>query len=134
MTTLRGAVAVAVRVAAITVFYAAYLAVLSRSESTDALGAGLLFFLIVVVIALVWATIDAVRHGFVPAVAVWAVSALLSGFTLGIGHLLTDEAVSLSEVTTGDLPFFAVLLFVPALLGCALGGLVHRAARPTVVT
>ena len=65
MTFTRGSAAVAVRVATLAAFHLAFLAVLSRIDTSDPLGPGLLFFLMVFVGTLVWAGFDAVRRGFV---------------------------------------------------------------------
>ena len=129
MTLTRGISAVVVRVAALTAFFALYLALLDRSDSTDALGAGLMFFMIVAVVAMSWALVDAFRRGGLSTAAVWAVTAVLSGLALGAVRMVTDESVTFHEVVTSDLPFFAVLVLVPAALGGALGALVHRGSR-----
>ncbi len=130
MTLTRGIVAVILRVIAFAALYVIFLVVLSGSDSTDPLGPGLLFFLIVFVVALVWSGLDALRHGFVEAAALWAVTAVLAGAAMTLVFVLTTADANLGEELTGSTLFFALLLFVPALLGASAGGLAHRVRRP----
>lgn len=135
MTTTRApvvsdSVAVVVRVIALAVLHVGYLALLSRSDSTDALGAGLLFFLIVFVVALAWAGADALRHGFAAALVRWAVTSVLAGLALTLVFVATTADADLGAELTGSTIFFAFLVFVPALIGAAAGGAVHRVRRP----
>lgn len=137
MTTTRGplvsgSVAVVVRVLAFAVLHVGYLALLSRSDTTDALGAGLLFFLIVFVVALVWAAADALRHGFDAMLMRWAATSLLAGLALTLVFIVTTADADLGSELTGSTAFFAFLVFVPAVIGTAVGGVVHRARRPAV--
>ncbi len=108
---------------------AAYVAAIARSESTDALGAGLLAFLILVAIAFVWAVVDGVRRGLLDALLTWVLTSVLAGVGIPVALALTDDRDLASEVADGVV-FFAVVLLVPAVLGLALGGLVHRIRRP----
>lgn len=124
-----GLAAVIVRLAAFVLFDVVFLVLLSRSDSTDALGAGLLFFLIVAVAAAMWAGFDAARRGFVPTVIVWAVTALLTGIALTVVYVISDDAAELGPELRDSTSFFVGLLFVPALLGSLVGSLLHRARR-----
>lgn len=133
MTFTRGALAVLIRVATMTAFYVVYTAVLYRSESTDALGAGLLFFLIAVVVTLAWAGLDGARHGFVVTGVVWLGASLLISAALGVVDVVTlsradDDSLAFAY-DASDFVFFALLWFVPAVVGAAVGGVIHR-SRP----
>lgn len=122
-------VGVLLRSVVIVAVIAAYVAAVARSESTDALGAGLLAFLILVGIALVWAVVDGVRHGLVEALLTWVLTSLVTGVGIPVALALTDDRDLASELSDGFV-FFALVLFVPAAIGLALGGLVHRVRRP----
>ena len=113
----------------IVVVIAAYVAAIARSETTDALGAGLLAFLILIAMALVWAVVDGVRRGLVEALVTWVLTSLLAGVGIPVALALTDDRDLASELSDGFV-FFALVLFVPAAIGLALGGLVHRIRRP----
>lgn len=128
MTFSRGLAAVVVRVATLAVLHVAFLAVLSRVDTSDPLGPGLLFFLIVFVGTLIWAGLDALRRGFVVSSALWAVTAVAAGFALTVVFVVTTSDADFSEEWAGSTLFFALLVLVPALIGSAAGGLVHRIA------
>ncbi len=117
----------------IVVVIAAYVAAIARSETTDALGAGLLAFLILIGIALCWAVVDGVRRGFVEGLLTWVLTSVVAGVGIPVALALTDDRDLASEVSDG-LVFFALVLFVPAAIGLALGGLVHRVRRPESAT
>lgn len=128
MSILRLLPVVVLRAALMTLLYVVYMVLLDRSESTDALGAGLLFFLIVVVVTLVWAAVDGARRGFLMAVGFWLVASALIGVAVEVLGAVMD---STSTVALGDLIFFALLWFVPAVLGAGVGGLLRRRRTPT---
>ena len=107
---------------------AGYVAAIARSETTDALGAGLLAFLILVGMALVWAVVDGVRRGLVEALVTWVLTSAVAGVGIPVALALTDDRDLASEVSDGFV-FFALVLFVPAAIGLALGALVHRGRR-----
>ena len=108
---------------------AGYVAAIARSETTDALGAGLLAFLILVGMALVWAVVDGVRRGLVEALVTWVLTSAVAGVGIPVALALTDDRDLASEVSDGFV-FFALVLFVPAAIGLALGALVHRVRPP----
>ena len=125
-------VACLLRCVAIVVVIAAYVAVVNRSESTDALGAGLLAFLILVAMAFIWALVDGVRRGLVEALATWVLTSAVTAVGIPVALAVTDDRDLATEVSDGFV-FFVVVLFVPAVLGLAVGGLVHRVRRPSAV-
>lgn len=108
---------------------AGYVAAIARSETTDALGAGLLAFLILVGMALVWAVVDGVRRGLVAALVTWVLTSAVAGVGIPLALALTDDRDLAGELSDGFV-FFALVLFVPAAIGLALGALVHRLRRP----
>ena len=110
-----------VRAAVLLVVTLAWVEVVDRSDSTDALGAGLIAFLVLVTISFGWSIVDGVRHRFVPALLRWLPAAMLGA--VGITLLVADEQ------TWGDVAFFAILLLGPAVIGAGIGGLLHRAHR-----
>ena len=121
----RVVVAVLLRSLVIVGVTAAYVAAIARSESTDALGAGLLAFLILVTMAFVWAVVDGIRRGLLEALLTWLLASAVAGVGIPVALALTDDRDLAAEVADGAV-FFAVLLAVPALLGLSVGGLVHR--------
>lgn len=128
MSFLRVLAAAAVRVVAITAFYLIYVEALARSESTDALGAGLMFLLILVVVALAWATYDGARRGFGVAVVVWLLTAAAFGVTITVAFVFGTDTTAgeFGDELRDGWPVFTLLVFVPALPGSAVGGLIHR--------
>jgi hypothetical protein len=126
-------VGVLLRSLVIVVVIAAYVAAIARSESTDALGAGLLAFFILVAIAFVWAVGDGVRRGLLEALLTWVLTSVVAGVGIPVALALTDDRDLANEVSDGAI-FFAVVLVVPAVLGLALGGLVHRLRHPDGLT
>jgi hypothetical protein len=97
----------------------AWIEVVDRSESTDALGAGLVAFLVLLAISFAWSVVDGVRHGFARALLTWAVTAVLAA--AGITVFVADSPA------WDDVVFFGVLLAVPALVGGGIGAIVHQA-------
>lgn len=130
MPLLRVLAAAVVRTVLLTVSYLVFVEAISRSDSTDALGAGLLFFLIVVVVALAWATWDGARRGFLPAVVVWLLTGAGVGATVTVAYVIsTDTAGAFVDELRDGWLFFALLVFVPALPGAGVGALIHRSRR-----
>lgn len=125
----RALLAALLRSVVIAVVIAAYVAVVNRSESTDALGAGLLAFLIMVGMALVWAVVDGARRGLVQALVTWVLTSTAAGVGIPVALALTDDRDLASEVSDGFV-FFVLVLFVPAAIGLAFGALLHRVRRP----
>ena len=107
---------------------AGYVAAIARSETTDALGAGLLAFLILVGMALVWAVVDGVRRGLVEALVTWVLTSAVAGVGIPVALALTDDRDLASEVSDGCV-FFARVLFGPAALGVGVGAVVHGVGR-----
>lgn len=112
------------RAAVVVAVLAGYLVVLDNSDSTDALGAGLLAFLIMVAIAFVWALVDGVRTGFVASLVRWLIASVLVGVGVPLVVAIRDDD-GLALVGE-DVLFFSVLLFVPAAIGLAIGAVVYR--------
>ncbi len=110
-----------VRAAVLLVVTLAWVEVVDRSDSTDALGAGLIAFLLLVTISFAWSIVDGVRHGFLATVLRWLPTAVLGG--VGITLFVVDEQA------WSDVVFFAILLLAPAVVGAGIGGLLHRARR-----
>lgn len=128
----RVVLAVLLRSLVIVAVITAYVAAVARSETTDALGAGLLALLLLVAMAFVWAVIDGVRRGLLEALLTWVLTSAVAGLGIPVALALTDDRDLAGEVIDGAV-FFAVVLVVPAVLGLALGGLVHRIRdRPEV--
>ena len=130
MSPLRALVAALLRSVVIVVVIAAYVAAVNRSDSTDALGAGLLALLILVAVAFGWAVVDGVRRGLVEALVTWVLTAVVTAVGIPVALALTDDRDLATELSDGFV-FFALVLFVPAAIGLALGGLVHRMRRPS---
>ena len=80
---------------------AGYVAAIARSETTDALGAGLLAFLILVGMALVWAVVDGVRRGLVEALVTWVLTSAVAGVGIPVALALTDDRDLASEAWAG---------------------------------
>lgn len=127
---LRVIAAAVVRIVLLTLAYVVYAEVVSRSESTDALGAGLLFFLIVVSVAFAWSTYDAARRGFLAAAVVWLLTAAGVGLTITVAYVVGEQTAGafVDELREGWL-FFSLLVFVPAVPGAGIGSLFHRSRR-----
>lgn len=133
MSELRVVGAALIRAVTLTLLSVSFQVAISTSESTDALGAGLLFFLILVLVAFGWAAYDGVRRGFLPAAGLWMLTAVLAGVGLTVAFLVTvtGETGLVDELKDSGI-FFALLVAVPALSGAGLGGLVRRQQSPTI--
>jgi hypothetical protein len=128
MNPLRLLVAALIRTVVVLAVIAVVVLAIEHSESTDALGAGLLAFLVLAVVAFVWALVDGVRRGFVPALLTW----ILTSAAAGIGIPVVISLGSSDGVALDDAVFFGLLLLVPAAVGLVVGGAVHGTrTRPT---
>ena len=112
---------VLIRTVAVLAVIAVVVLAISSSDSTDALGAGLLAFLVLVTVAFAWALVDGVRRGFVPSLLLW----VLTSAVAGVGIPVVISLGSSEGVAYDDAVFFALLLLVPAAVGLAIGGAVH---------
>lgn len=126
MNPLRLLVGVLVRTMVVLAVVALIVLAIENSDSTDALGAGLLAFLVLASLAFAWALVDGIRHGFVPALLLWVLTAALGG--AGIPAVLSLG--STESVAVDDVVFFGLLLLVPAAVGLVIGGAVHGTRRP----
>ncbi len=105
------------------------LAWLSSEAAEYPLGLGLLVFAIYVVFALVWGVIDGIRHGFGSSVLVWLLVGLATGALVPLITVVdTGDAANLGEDLANTVPFFTILILVPAAVGIAVGAVV-RAVR-----
>ena len=121
MNPIRLLVGVLIRTAALLVVIAVVVLAIDSSDSTDALGAGLLAFLVLVTLAFVWALVDGVRRGFVPSLLLWVLTSAIAGVGIPVVISLGDaDGVSIDGAV-----FFALLLLVPAAVGLVIGGAVR---------
>jgi hypothetical protein len=105
------------------------LAWLSSEAAEDPLGLGLLVFAIYVLFALVWGLVDGIRHGFGSSVLVWLLVGLATGALVPLITALDAGSTSgLADDLANTLPFFTILILVPAVVGIAVGAVV-RAVR-----
>lgn len=128
MTPLGAVRALLLRALVIVGLYAGFVVVLDRTGSDDALGAGLLFFLLVVVVGGAWGAWDAWRSGLPSAAVLWLLVGLAAGLGIPAASVamdVTSDSVS-AEIRDGAL-FLGLLVAVPALLGAVPGGVAHRA-------
>ncbi len=121
MNPIRLLVGVLIRTVAVLAVIAVIVLAIDKSDSTDALGAGLLAFLVLVTVALAWALVDGVRRGFVPALLLWVLTSAIAG----VGIPVVISLGSSEGVAFDDAVFFALLLLVPAAVGLAIGGALH---------
>lgn len=114
-------VGVLLRTVALLAVIAVVVLVIDNSDSTDALGAGLLAFLILVTVAFAWALVDGVRRGFAQSLLVWVLTSAIAGAGIPVVLSLgSSDSLGLDDVV-----FFALLLFVPAAVGLVIGGVVR---------
>ena len=100
---------------------------LNSDAAEDPLGLGLLVFAIYVVIALGWGLVDGIRHGFGSSLLVWllvgaatgALVPLISAVDAGTSSGLADDMAT-------TLPFFTLMILIPAAVGIAVGAVVRR--------
>jgi hypothetical protein len=121
MNPIRLLVGVLIRTVALLVVIAVIVLAIDNSDSTDALGAGLLAFLVLVTVAFAWALVDGVRHGFVASLFLWVLTSAIAG----VGTPVVISLGSSEGVAIGDAVFFALLLLVPAAVGLVIGGAVR---------
>ena len=102
------------------------LAFLSSDAAEDPLGLGLLVFAVYVVFALVWGLVDGIRHGFGSSLLVWLLVGLATGALVPLITVVdTGEASTLGEDLAGTVPFFTLLILIPAAVAIALGAVVR---------
>lgn len=131
MNPIRLLAGVLIRTVALLAVVAVVVLAIDKSDSTDALGAGLLAFLVLVTVAFAWALVDGVRRGFVPALLLWVLTSAIAG----IGIPVVISLGSAEGVAFDDAVFFALLLLVPAAVGLVIGGAVHGlSGRPDAPT
>lgn len=125
--------AVALRLLALVACYGAGL--LLSAVTGDGLGAGLLAFLAFVLVAVVWAFLDARRAGFLPAVVRWCVVAALLApvMSLGVQSGSLDFEGGLAGLAT-FVPFLLALIGIPATLSAAAGAALRPGTRPRDAT
>lgn len=117
---------VVVRLLVYALVCAAGLALIDLSETTDPLGPGLLLFLLFIVMALVWAVLDA-RKSAKRALLVWLLVAAGLGLVLSLAAVATDDAATLSAGNVGSTVAFTLVLVYPfALIGTGIGAVVGR--------
>ncbi len=116
----------AVRTLVLSVIYVVALVLIDASESTDPLGAGLLVFLAFVALALVWGVVDGRRGPAVRAILVWVLTGAALGIVTTIGIAVQDSGSGVVEDLVFSIPFFAVMIGVPAAIGVAIGSLLRR--------
>ncbi|MBJ7356635.1 hypothetical protein [Nocardioides sp.] len=105
------------------------LAWLSSEAAEDPLGLGLLVFAIYVVVALGWGLVDGVRHGVGPSALVWLLVGLATGALVPLITVIdTGETATLGDDLASTVPFFTLLILVPAVVGIAVGTAI-RAVR-----
>lgn len=137
-TTLHTLLAIVVRVAAFIAgtwaFTHAYEAIPSGSSGDVDLGEGLLAFMLMILVAMVWGAYDGYRRGFGPAAAIWITTGVLAGGLLAVGVGFGDQDSSLS-LALADLkdsgPFLAGLILVPGVVAAALTAIVRGNATPS---
>jgi hypothetical protein len=102
------------------------LAWLNSEAAEDPLGLGLLVFAIYVVFALVWGLVDGIRHGFGSSVLVWLLVGLSTGALVPLITVIdTGETSTLADDLAGTVPFFTLLILIPAAVGIAVGAVVR---------
>lgn len=125
---LRVLAAALVRAVLLVAVYAVFLLVLDRTDGGDALGAGLLYFVVVMAIGFAWAVWDGSRGPYPAAAAVWVLAGI--GTTVGIALtavlLEPDASGSFGEELGDGFVFLTLLVVLPALAGAALGVLIRR--------
>lgn len=109
----------------IAVYVVALLAI-NASDTTDPLGPGLLVFFAFVAVALVWGTVDGARGSAPRAILVWVLAGAVLGVATSVGILVQDTDSSFGEDLAFSVPFFAVLIGLPAALGAGVGALIRR--------
>jgi hypothetical protein len=91
------------------------------------IGKGLLAFLLIMVVSIVWAFVDGLRHRPLVWLVVWVVTAAGVGFGWDPVARLFDE--SREDLETGIDLFFAQLVLIPALIGAGFAWLISYRTR-----
>lgn len=115
-----------VRSLVLVAIYLVALVAINASDTTDPLGPGLLVFFGFVVVALVWGTVDGARGSAPRAILVWVLAGAVLGLATSVGILVQDTGSDFGEDLAFSLPFFAVLVGLPAALGAGVGALIRR--------
>lgn len=116
-----------VRTLALSVVYVVALVVADTSDSTDALGIGLMVFLAFVLIAIVWGVVDGRRGPAGQAIVVWLLVGAALGVVTALAILVRESADAFASDLASGVPFFAILVGVPAAVGVGIGALLRRA-------
>lgn len=98
------------------------------------IGEGLLAFLLMILVALLWAGADGYRRGFGTAATIWVVTGVLTGVSMAIILGLRDPGSSLEQVLTGladSAPFLIGLVVAPALVAAAVIAGLRSASQPS---
>jgi hypothetical protein len=132
---MRHATAVLVRLAVLAVALAIYIAWVAASADPDGaggadIGAGLIAFAGIIVVSGVWALVDGRRQDAQTALVWWTVVAVLLaiGWWVAGAAVQRDGSMSFADMLaadSGQVPFTAGLVLVPA----AVGALIGQAAR-----
>jgi hypothetical protein len=102
------------------------LAWLNSEAAEDPLGLGLLVFAIYVVFALVWGLVDGIRHGFGSSVLVWLLVGAATGALVPLITVIdTGETSTLADDLASTVPFFTLMILIPAAVGIAVGAIVR---------
>ena len=126
MNPTRVIIGVLLRAATFVAATAAAVFVVGRSDSDDALGAGLLVFLVLVTIAFAWGLTDGIRSGFVRSLVTWVLTGVLAGVGIPAVFALVGDGTSVADEVANSAVFFGFLVFLPAVVGCCIGGVAHR--------
>ena len=103
------------------------LAWVNSDAAEDPLGLGLLVFAIYVVFALVWGLVDGIRHGFGSSVLVWFLVGPATGALVPLITVVdTGETSTLGEDLASALPFFTLLVLIPAVVGIGVGAIIRK--------
>jgi hypothetical protein len=119
----------AVRTLALSGIYVVALVAFETSGSTDGLGAGLLVFLVFVLVAIVWGVVDGRRGSAGTAIAAWFLTGAALGVVTSVVIAIQEsDAGALGSDLAGGVPFFAIMIGIPAAVGVGIGALVRRSA------
>jgi hypothetical protein len=130
-TLVRAVMRLAVMGAVLAGYYAALPLLFPDDGGGANIGAGLLSFGVVVLVAFGWAYVDGRRRGAAPTTVTWAIVAVAFGilWLLGLAVVEADDSMSIAERLRLDAflaVFTAGLVFLPAGVGAAIGGTAHR--------
>lgn len=113
------------RVAVLSLVFVAGLVVIDASDTTDALGPGLILFLVLGVIAMIWAIVDA-RSDVKQSLLVWLIAAAGTGLVLALASVVMDGTDAADAGILGAVIFTVALVYPPALLGIGIGSVLGR--------